>query len=245
MFFLSNNGWMNKKTKMLCLFLKKILINRSPIFLRRFQLIVSGCSVQGRKSLERRSWCTKRWRTWTGRTSPPNPCSSTWWTWMTTLGGTVTYFFIVVGEGLSSPLILKFFNYQSLHGQSRLRLGMDLPLPPWPFVLETSPQQFFLLRINLPKNVQIGAFSVYLTHMVIGLQREGEGWILKVWTHKGVAILVTWVLSHSYTEPRFSLNHKSFFATEFISWNPQLLIISRLLPKFFLRSKEWYIIMLF
>ena len=68
-----------------------------------------------------------------------------------------------------------FLNCQMLHGQSRLRLGMDLPLPPWPFILETSPQQFYLSRINLPKNVQIEAFSVYLTHMVIGLQREGEG----------------------------------------------------------------------
>ena len=234
MFFLSNNGWMNKKTKMLCLFLKKILINRSPIF--SLSQISTDCfrmQRPGQKITRKTIMMHKKMKDLDRKDISSKSLlvnvmdMDDDFRWDSNV-----FLYRPGGRAFLTDDIDFFLNCQMLHGQSRLRLGMDLPLPPWPFILETSPQQFYLSRINLPKNVQIEAFSVYLTHMVIGLQREGEGWILKVWTHKGVAILVTWVLSHSYTEQRFSLNHKSFFATEFISWNPQL-IISRLLPKIF------------
>ena len=165
----------------------------------RFQLNISGCSVRVRKSHGRQSWCTKRWRTWTGRTSPPNPSSSTWWTWMTTLGGTVTHFFRwhfkEILRERTFPMILNFlFDCQMVNKQTRLmkkRVHGKLSLL-------FSVWQFFGGSTG---NCQIGALLVHLTHTAIvcclsGLQRAELG-ILKVWIHQGVAILVTWVLSHS------------------------------------------------
>ena len=199
LFSLPNYGWMNKIENAMVLFsLKKVTSRDSDKkkhmkLFHRCQLNISGCSVRARKSRGRQSWCTKRWRTWTGRTSPPNPSSSTWWIWMTTLGGTVTHFFWWhFNIRLFFLLPLGQYGWQS---QQREFWGIFCP-----FSINVVQCLTVLLRQhgNLSN---WSTFSSLYTHCYCVLfewfAKSREGGKLKVWIHRGVAILVTWVLSHS------------------------------------------------
>ena len=66
----------------------------------------------------------------------------------------------------------------------------------WHFIQDKS-----LLWRLLPQNVKIFTWNTWLNCVLFSwITKRVGGWegVLKVWIHKGGAISVTWVLSHSY-----------------------------------------------